>query len=289
MRTIYKYHGLGNDFVVVEADEPKAAPEDIRRICDRHRGVGGDGVILVCPPRRPEVDARMVIYNRDGTRPEMCGNGIRCVARHLAEVQEIEAPLVIESDAGLKECRFPARQPGNWQVAVNMGQGRHASEPIDFSCRGDDRRFESVDVGNPHAITFGSAPIETIDAFGEAMNAPEAVPFGEGVNVEFVQQIDETTLEVVVFERGVGRTEACGTGACATALAAWETGRAEQAPIDVHLPGGVLTVERDGEGDIWMTGPCRAVFSGRLAADWSGQLTSIELSDDPHQTEKTVQ
>jgi diaminopimelate epimerase len=245
MRTIYKYHGLGNDFVVIEAAGPNADGEDVRRICDRHRGVGGDGVILVAPSGRPEADARMVIYNRDGSRPEMCGNGIRCLARHLAEVRGSDRPLVIESDAGLKQCRFPSTDAGRWQVSVNMGRAEHATQPVEFECRGERRRFESVDVGNPHAVTFGTAPIETVDAFGEAMNDPQAGVFADGVNVEFVERLDATTLQVVVFERGVGRTEACGTGACATAVAAWETGRADDGPVDVHLPGGVLTIERD--------------------------------------------
>ncbi|MFB6351930.1 MAG: diaminopimelate epimerase [Bradymonadaceae bacterium] len=272
MTDFYKYHGLGNDFVVVEADAGEVDPEWVRRVCDRHRGVGADGVLFVGPPDSPEADGTMVLRNRDGTRPEMCGNGIRCVVRHLVERGRVEVTdeVIVETDAGPKSCQIASAEPGNWRVAVDMGPPGFDADPVERTADGRTRVFWRVDMGNPHAVTFGTEPDEIVDQFGRAMNDRADEAFPEGVNVEFVAICGDHTAEVVVFERGVGRTRACGTGACAAAVTAWRCDHLDATcPAEIRLPGGALEIEEDERGDVWMTGPAEAVFFGEFAADWN--------------------
>ena len=149
-----------------------------------------------------------------------------------------------------------------------MGEAGVVERGLEFEVDGESRTFCAVDLGNPHAVSFGAVAPAVADAFGRHLNAEEAGAFPEGVNVEFVRQRSATELEVVVYERGVGRTEACGTGACAAAVASWEDGRASSKDeIDVHLPGGVLQIRRAAGGDVWMTGPVVAVFEGEWFVD----------------------
>lgn len=266
--SFYKYHGLGNDFVVVERETETFDTDRVRALCDRHRGVGADGVLVVSPASGADAAGTMTLYNRDGTRPEMCGNGIRCVARHLAE-QEGKAGaddrLVVETDAGPRTCRIISREDPGWRVEVDMGVASVDRDGFDFEASGRARQFVAADMGNPHAVTFGPAREEVVDAFGALLNSDAIEAFPQGVNVEFVDVRGPAELEVVVYERGVGRTRACGTGACAAAAVSWE--RAEITPgarTDVHLPGGVLQVRRSDDGTIWMTGPAVAVFEGTV-------------------------
>lgn len=275
MSDFVKYHGLGNDFVVVEG--PDRRPEEgwVERVCDRRRGVGGDGVLVVAPPGTPEADGAMILYNRDGTRPEMCGNGLRCVARYMVERGESEATsfVRVETDAGLRRCRVTERGPEAWQIAVEMGRPIVDEAPIERNAAGERRRFWPVDMGNPHAVSFGGATERAVDRFGEAMNDLDEQRFVDGVNVECTEVVDDRTLEVVVYERGVGRTQACGTGACAAAVAGWRTGRlASDGPATVRLPGGTLEIEEDEDNHLWMTGPVVAVFRGRFTASTLGPL-----------------
>lgn len=267
---IFKYHGLGNDFVVVEADQWSAAPEFARELCDRHRGVGADGLLMVEPldPREDGAHARMTIFNRDGSRPEMCGNGIRCVARHLGEEAGLsDDPLVIQSDAGKRRCRIVDSQPGPWQVEVDMGRADVAARAHVLSVGDYSAEATLVDMGNPHAVVFDRPSTATIDRVGRALN--DAHPdFEEGVNVEFVEVVDARSLDVVVYERGVGRTLACGTGACAAAVAAAERDvGAGDGTIEVELPGGALRIRREAD-TVWMTGPVERVYRAELSDDW---------------------
>lgn len=271
MTEFFKYHGLGNDFIVVDRDHEGFDVDRVRRMCHRRRGIGADGVLVVSPAEDPEAVAKMTLYNRDGTRPEMCGNGIRCVVRHVVEQGGVSAsgPVVVETDAGLRPCRVVESNETVWRIAVDMGTAEVGEEPIARTADGTRREFYPVDVGNPHAVSFEPVEVSTIDAFGAALNDTDDA-FPEGVNVEFVDVHAPDRLEVVVFERGVGRTRACGTGACAAAAASWSTGRADSdRSVRVELPGGPLEVERDEDQSIWMTGPAAAVFRGQFDG-WDG-------------------
>ncbi len=260
---IEKWEGLGNDFIVVDAAAGEfLGQEQIRWLCDRRRGLGGDGVLLVSsnPPK-------MVVYNADGSRPEMCGNGIRCVAGFLSG--GVSQALVIESDAGAKRCEIEAlEEKGAFEVSVDMGQARVLGE-ISVDLEGRSRRFLRVDVGNPHAILFEDEleSEASVDLWGPAVSA--AIPGGS--NIEFCKVHPHKSpieIEVLVWERGVGRTQACGTGACAVAAAACTLQKARfNEPICVRLPGGPLLItvtEPNKTLYLQMRGPARRVFRAEL-------------------------
>lgn len=266
----YKYEGLGNDFVIVETSSLGDAPMTVERaiaICDRHRGVGADGVLIV------DVDVpRMDVINADGSVPEMCGNGLRCVALHLTRrANQTELDLTIETAAGPHQCTVVDR-PGSESVAVEMAvpsmkprdlplsaSAPWLDHPLDLE--GRTTHWSGVSMGNPHAVTFddvGEARLQ----IGPALQREAHFP--EGVNVGFVSDLRDTSMTLDVLERGVGWTLACGTGACAAAVAAVESGRAARhTPLRVTLPGGTLTITVGEEGEaVRMDGPARAVFRG---------------------------
>ncbi len=253
-----KWHGLGNDFILVERD---VTPDAARRICDRHRGVGADGVLCLTLKGSK---TRMVIFNADGSRPEMCGNGVRCASAFMAHKHNRKAGrLVIQTDAGDRVCEASRLTGEHFEVGVEMGQakvGLHFSFPPDGP--GAQHEFIAVDLGNPHAVTFDPVTAATIDEVGPALAAAGT----SGNNVEFCKFSDEGRgLEVVVWERGVGRTLACGTGACAAAAAAVAAGHwHHDEEIPVHLPGGVLRITVRPEGLVNMRGPAERIFSGEL-------------------------
>lgn len=252
----WKYHGLGNDFVVVE--DLAAHSALAQRLCDRHFGVGADGVLFVDPSVNPP---RMIIVNQDGSRPQMCGNGIRCVARFLVEHHGFSDVVDIESDAGIKTCHVDRNR---WSVRVNMGAARRDADLVY-----ENFRWHSVNMGNPHVVTFVEEmpDLASIDRIGALANNDRQT-FPEGVNLEFVR-VHADGLEVVVYERGVGRTLACGTGACAAAVAAADHDL-KTLPVSVRLPGGSLTIEQE-LGTVWMTGGATLVYQGALCSDWLGQ------------------
>ncbi len=259
-----KYQGLGNDFIVVETSDPESFGIDrARSLCDRHFGIGADGVLLVSPPSDGgAARARMTVLNADGSRPEMCGNGLRCVALHLArKAGERTSEFVVETDAGPRPCQVEMGASGPaGQVKTGMGRGR-AEGAIEVDFDGQPYAFERFSMGNPHAIRFADAEsIERVDRIGPLVSG--RLPGGS--NVEFVVQKGERELEVVVWERGVGRTLACGTGAAATAVAAAVSGRSPfDVPLTVRLPGGPLEirVEKD-TWDVELRGPAAWVFAG---------------------------
>jgi diaminopimelate epimerase len=260
-----KYEGTGNDFVVVEAEsESQVSPADAQKLCDRRFGVGADGVLLVTKGGA-EARAKMVVLNADGSRPEMCGNGLRCVALHLARRDGLSrAELVIDTDAGLKRARVVRSESGDEaEVTLGMGRGRLLGERA-FPVRGQEHAFTLVSMGNPHAIAFDlDIDAAEIDRLGPALS--EATT--GGINVEAVRTSGGRLFDVLVWERGVGRTFACGTGAAAVAVAAAATGRAPlEERMEIHLPGGslFLTVARDF--DVTLTGPARRVFAGKVVS-----------------------
>jgi diaminopimelate epimerase len=258
-----KWEGLGNDFIVLQDPLPGAPqssaslPLDdatVRALCDRRFGIGADGVLVVegAATDRP----RMIVRNADGSRPEMCGNGIRCVAGALGR----EGIVVIGTDAGDKTCEVRRRAPHAVDVVVEMGPARRGEDLV-AEVDGAAMRFLTIDMGNPHVVTFDLFGDEALERVGPRVGA--RVP--GGTNVELCTQGPDE-IAVLVWERGVGRTLACGTGACAVAAAACETGRASfGAPIRVRLPGGVLeiTVAKGGR-EVRMRGPARRVFTGEV-------------------------
>jgi len=262
-----KYEGLGNDFLVVDTtDDTLLEAIQIAKLCDRHFGVGGDGVLLVTPPKSLGARATMVVLNADGSRPEMCGNGLRCVALHLALQDRAEGvSFIVDTDAGPRLVaveRTDRTRAGSTSVSVGMGRGIPEAD-VSQLFAGAELSFSRVSMGNPHAISFDTGLDErALDELGPALSAR----FPAGSNVELVTTRSERALDLLVWERGVGRTLACGTGACAAVVAAARQGRVPfESEIEVRLPGGPLhiTVARETL-DVTMRGPARRVFSGEV-------------------------
>lgn len=261
----HKYEGLGNDFVLVEADRDDAvAPELARSLCDRRFGVGGDGVLLVLPPSSPGAGARMRVINADGSIPEMCGNGLRCAVLHIARARkQVTGEVTFDTDAGLRPCIIDDRD-GRGLVSVDMGVVRVTGEALlDVGTDGPDEwELTLADAGNPHAVTTRAATRKVIDVVGPRVATHARFP--AGTNVEFAT-FGEGTVDLVVWERGVGVTLACGTGACATVAVGVARGLvARGQEIAVRLPGGALRVTIVEDGRAIMRGPARHVFSGQV-------------------------
>jgi diaminopimelate epimerase len=271
-----KYEGLGNDFLVVDADREDASwlgPAEVQALCDRHRGVGADGVLLTGWSGGGPF---MQVYNADGSRPEMCGNGIRCVALHLYRRERAGQPEIgIGTDAGEHRCRIVhAEEPGSVQVSMRayalepdrvpvQSSGPLVDAPVEVD--GETIHLTALSLGNPHAVTFEELGARA-DELGPRLGADARFP--SGVNVGFAR-LEGARIVLRVFERGSGWTRACGTGACAAAVAAVETGRAKRGqPIEVTLPGGTLEVMVGQRNEpVRMTGPARHVFDGELAPE----------------------
>jgi diaminopimelate epimerase len=268
----HKYEGLGNDFVLVEAEREDAVSPDLaRRICDRRFGIGADGVLLILPPSSSGAAARMKVLNADGSVPEMCGNGLRCAVLHHARARRQEAGEVLfDTGAGLRPCNVDDLR-GRGLVTVDMGVVRVTGDvSLDAGARGESDIWELslADAGNPHAITTRPAPRSVIDVVGPRLATHSHFP--AGTNVEFAV-FRKGAIDLVVWERGVGVTHACGTGACATVAVGVARGLVERdEEISVNLPGGSLSVTVRGDGRAIMRGPARHVFSGQLAsAEWA--------------------
>ena len=254
----WKYHGLGNDFVVVEGAAPMA-PRRAVAICDRHRGIGADGVLGVLPARDGGA-ARMHIFNPDGSVAAMCGNGIRCVARHLAETRALDGEIVIETDSGPRTCTVHRGPGGVDSVTVEMGRARIEGTQ-EFVVGVERVRTLRVSMGNPHAVILDGSDAARAGVLGPAIEA--LVP--GGVNVGFGQAAG-SSVDLVVWERGAGLTEACGTGACAAAVAALHEGRLDgSGPVTVRLPGGALEITVGPDLAVRMKGPAEKVFEGKTA------------------------
>lgn len=269
----WKYEGLGNDFVIVH-DDVTITREQAIAICDRHRGIGADGVLIVTTdPAQPA----MRVINADGSVPEMCGNGIRCAALHVARLAKMSSgTLVFDTDAGPHPCRVievgDAHVPGLIEVAMRSATLSPSQVPVIAKQPVIDERFDldgkslhitAVSMGNPHAVIFDDVGDSRL-SLGPKVQRHSSFP--NGVNVGFATLSAPTTIELAVLERGAGWTEACGTGACAAAVATVETKRIPRGtPVTVRLPGGPLTIEVNAPNEpIRMTGPARMVFEGDL-------------------------
>jgi diaminopimelate epimerase len=251
-------HGARNDFVLL--DRRKAGLDNLarfaRRVCDRRAGIGADGVIAI--ESSSAGDVRMRTINADGSEAEMCGNGIRCAARWLDETGE-GANLTFETVAGMVTTEIVARTP---QYAVRVGMGR----PVTLErISGDGAWF--VDLGNPHVVLV-RPNVDEFDLERLARKLQEDSRFAAGTNVHVMAPRGNNTLRVAHWERGVGLTMACGTGAVACACVALREGLVE-APVELHVPGGRLVVEFDPAGEAYLTGPAVRVFD-----------TEVEFDDD---------
>ena len=267
-----KMQGLGNDFVVFDAPGAAAAridPNTVRALADRHLGVGFDQALMLEPPRDPAHRASYRIFNADGGEVEQCGNGARCIAALLyARTPELGRELSMESPGGTVHARV--RPDG--LVSVDMGEPNFdpRSLPMDapaeaprysLDVEGETVEYGAVSMGNPHAVIevadVNSAPVERLGARLERHRR-----FPRRTNVGFMQILDRSHIGLRVFERGVGETKACGTGACAAAAVGRRLGLLE-AQVRVDLPGGTAHVSWAGPGEnLWLTGPAATVFTG---------------------------
>ena len=271
-----KMQGAGNDYVVIGPRHPACDWSRLAvRMCDRHYGVGADGLLIVGPSEA--ADFRMRMFNPDGSEAEMCGNGIRCFAKYV--IDEGLAPgertdLAIETQAGLHAVSARIEGGAVSSVRVGMGTPRFAAEQIPVAASGLERvvdhpldvdgdRFlvTCLSVGNPHAVTFVDRPVVELPLERIGPIVEHHPFFPNRVNFEVVQVHDRARMSVRVWERGVGETLACGTGACAVAVAARVKGLTDGA-VEIALPGGTLQVEWDGKGEVWMEGPAETVFKG---------------------------
>lgn len=282
-----KMHGCGNDYIYVDGSKEQIPqerkPEIVRRLSDRHFGIGGDGVIFINPSE--EADFEMEMYNMDGTRAEMCGNGIRCVAKFVYDKGLTDKTSIsIVSCGKVKHLELSVEDGKVSAIKVNMGQpilkaeeipvtienndgfmikddGAVISAPIEVG--GQNYKMTCVSMGNPHAVVFvddvSSLELEKIGPLFE-----NHACFPRRINTEFVKVLDRENIEMRVWERGTGETLACGTGACASVVASVLNGLTQE-QVTVKLLGGNLQIRWDREEDlVYMTGPAATVFEGEI-------------------------
>ncbi len=275
----FKYHSLGNDFILLDALRAplKLSPADIQRLCHRHLGIGGDGIIVIEPSGKAV--CRMTDYNPDASQADASGNGLRCLAKHLYDIGIHPQPeMLVETPSGVKRLNIHTTMGKVGTIEVFMGSPdfRRSSIPM----RGDEE--EAIDVritaagrtvsatclsvGNPHCVLFLEEAEESlVHELGPAIENHLLFPLR--VNVEFAQVIDMSEMRLRSWERGAGETMASATGASAAVAAALRTGRCKR-KMHVQLPGGLMEVEVAPDGDIVTRGPARRVFHGELDEDW---------------------
>jgi len=252
-----KANACGNDFLIIDGlDVPVDIADFTKRICDRHCGVGADGVEWLFPASDADVLARL--FNADGSEAEISGNGTRCVAAYLCSEQAQET-FTIRTGAGVKTCMLTSRNESSYEFEIAMGEPQVGDEfPVKLSFA--EVRGIPVSMGNPHYVVFVKefSPIWQAEAaeIGRQSN------FKQGINVELVIVKDKSNVEVRFFERGVGETQSSGTGSCASAVAAISTKRT-QSPVRVHAAGGVQTVRWE-EGQVFLRGPAQLVCRGEF-------------------------
>jgi len=269
-----KMHGIGNDFIIADFTKSGLKGLDLGRLavrmCDRNFGVGADGVLLVLPSET--ADFRMRLINSDGSEAEMCGNGVRVVAKYLFDRGMCGESVTVETLGGTKVMELEARNGTAVGATVNMGaprldardipvsgyRGKVINRPLEVD--GVMHEITCVSMGNPHCVLFVDAVEEVpLEKLGPRLETHPAFP--QKTNVEFAQVVKPDDLIVRVFERGAGVTLACGTGACASVVAGVLTGRCGR-QATVHLPGGKLLIDWREDGDVYMTGPAEEVFIG---------------------------
>jgi diaminopimelate epimerase len=274
----YKMQGLGNDFVLMENfDQNSNLYESnfIRRICDRHFGIGADGVVLMEPSKN--ADLRMRFFNADGSKAGMCGNAIRCLARYVYEKNICrKTEFIVETKAGLKKLKLSLKEDKVDSIEVDMGEPGLQRKNIPMAGNEKDRVIEEtikildkdmqvtcVSMDNPHTVIFGESFRDNeIEKVGQALQNHPLFP--QKTNVEFATIKNKSEVDMLVWERGVGRTMACGTGACAVTVAGVLTKRLAR-KVQVNLTGGKLQIEwLKTNNRVYMTGPATYVFRGEI-------------------------
>jgi diaminopimelate epimerase len=277
-----KMQGTGNDFVVIEPDsEPRDWAKLAVAVCDRHFGIGADGILLLLPSK--SADFRMRIFNSDGSEAEMCGNGLRCLVKYFvaktpaaSRRKEIKA----ETAAGMRKAWLVPNPDGSTSVKLSMGKPRFADDEIPVTLEGCEARIVRkpmtictlhverrdlplalISMGNPHAVYFTDKPVANFPLCRLGPKIEHHQIFPEGTNFEVVRVRDRQHIDARVWERGAAETLACGTGACAITVAARINGYVDD-KVSVNLPGGTLHIEWSGEGEVFLTGPAEFVFSG---------------------------
>ena len=268
-----KMHGLGNDFMVIDLISQHAhiQPKHAKQWGDRHTGIGFDQLLLVEPPHHPDVDFRYRIFNADGSEVEQCGNGARCFARFVLDKRlTMKRQIRVETKGGIIE--LIVRPDG--QITVDMGPPRLVPADIPFQADseamsyplevdGEQLTIAAVSMGNPHSV-LRVEDVETAPVHQLGPKIEHHPRFPQRVNAGFLQVIDRQHAKLRVWERGVGETQACGTGACAAAVAAIRQGWMDS-PVQIDLPGGRLSIEWAGIGQpVMMTGPAVRVFEGQV-------------------------
>lgn len=270
-----KMHGLGNDFVFIEdkMGQDKDYTALARAMCNRHTGIGADGLIVIVDSR--VADVRMRIINSDGSEAEMCGNGIRCFAKYVYDSGIIEKKqFTVETPAGIMEPEITVGADNKAElITINMGRpsfnrseipmegadGRVLNE--DLCVDGENWKITSLLMGVPHTVTYvDDVDSVDIEKIGPLFEKHEAFP--KHTNINFAQQMDDRTVKVRTWERGAGATLACGTGSCSVAVASFLNGRTGR-EVDIQLPLGTLHIEyREEDGNVYMTGPAAVSFTG---------------------------
>jgi diaminopimelate epimerase len=268
-----KMHGAGNDFVVIDATRgrPDLAPATIRRLADRHFGVGFDQMLVVEPPRSPDTDFYYRIFNADGGEVSQCGNGARCFVRYVHDRKlSAKSALRVETRSGIIEPRLEK----DGRVTVNMGAPEFEPRriPFDAPARAPSYALDvggatlevfAVSMGNPHAVQV-VPDIESAPVAGQGPLIERHARFPERVNAGYMQVVAPHEIRLRVYERGAGETLACGTGACAAVVSGIAAGLLAS-PVTVHTRGGDLEIAWSGEGEpVWMTGPAQTVFEGEI-------------------------
>lgn len=270
-----KMHGLGNDFVFLDhffdSEMKVDYPELAKKLCHRQFGIGGDGLVVILPSKA--ADARMRIFNSDGSEPEMCGNGIRCFARYVYDQGIVSSnPMLVETGAGILKLNLSIQEGQVQGVQVDMGEPILKADLIPvlgegepvlgqmIEVLGEKFIYTAVSMGNPHCVIFvDDFSTLDFDRLGPAIEKHQLFP--KKTNVEFIKINSSQEITMKVWERGAGPTLACGTGACASTVAAVLNEKTERA-VTVHLPGGDLLVEWGLDNHVYMTGPASYVFKG---------------------------
>jgi diaminopimelate epimerase len=268
-----KVHGLGNDFIILDG---RTEPHDYRalasRLCHRQTGIGADGLLIIEPSNT--ADVRMRIINEDGSEPEMCGNGIRCFAKHVYEQGIVEkTEFAVETLAGIMRPRLVMQGKKVTGVTVDMGEPylECAEIPVvgegrcidrEMTVQGETLRYTTVLVGVPHTLIYVDDPTNP-KWMGMGWEIEHASVFPNRTNVNFARVVDDHTLIMRTFERGCGPTLACGTGACAAAVASYLNGRTERR-VDVQIELGTLHIDWAEDNHVYMTGPAEIVYTGEI-------------------------